>query len=169
MTAEHIRALNGIGFDGGTSQTDWSVRFQQLCEYKAKFGVCLVPKEYSANPQLGWWVLKQRYFYKLYQEGKPSPMTAERIRDIEEIGFEWDTAWNERCEQLCEFKIQFGHCLVPIKYSGNPKLGRWASKQRHQCKLYQEGKPTLMTAERIRELENVGIEWKQNSPPWSER
>jgi hypothetical protein len=64
MTEERIRALNGIGFDWGTSQTDyasvWNVRFQQLCEFKAQFGHCLVLQQYAANPTLGKWVNTQR-------------------------------------------------------------------------------------------------------------
>ena len=157
-TAEHIRALNGIGFDWRTSQTKWSVRFQQLCEFKEQFGHCLVPKRYSANPKLGNWVLNQRRIYRLYQEEKPSYMTGERIQELESVGFKWETGafnWSVRFQQLLEFKVQFGHCLVPIKYSAHPKLGRWVSHQRNNYRLYQEGKPSRMTGERIRELESI--------------
>ena len=99
MTDEHIRALNGIGFDWGTSQTDWSVRFQQLCEFKMQFGHCVVPRQYSAHPKLWRWVQNQRSNYRLYQEGKPSPMPEERFRELESVGFKWETtpaSWNER-------------------------------------------------------------------------
>ena len=92
MTDEHIRALNGIGFDWGTSQTDWSVRFQQLCEFKEQFGHCLVPQQYAANPKLGWWVHTQRSHYRWYQEGKPSDMAGVRIRELESVGFNWETS-----------------------------------------------------------------------------
>jgi hypothetical protein len=60
---------------------------------------------------------------------------------------------------LCEFKEEFGHCLVPNKYPANPKLGRWVMNQRSNYKFYQEGKPSPMSADRIRELENVGFKW----------
>ena len=96
MTAERIRELESIGVDWGTSKTDWSVRFQQLCEFKAHFGHCLVPTCYSANPQLGKWVSTQRSNYKLHQEGKPSSITAERIRELESIGFDWGTSKTDR-------------------------------------------------------------------------
>ena len=91
MTDERIRELESIGFDWGTSKTDWSVRFQQLCEYKVHFGNCLVPRQYTANPTLGRWITTQRRNYKLYQEGKPSPMTDERSRALESIGVDWGT------------------------------------------------------------------------------
>jgi hypothetical protein len=36
--------------------------------------------------------------------------------------------WRDQFKQLCEFKVQFGHCLVPTgKYSANPKLWKWIS------------------------------------------
>ena len=108
----------------------WSVRFEQLREFKVQFGHCLVPQRYAANPKLGHWVDTQRQCYKLYQEGKPSPMTAEHIRALDDIGFDWGTSktelastWSERFEELREFKVEFGHCLVPTQYAANPKLG----------------------------------------------
>ena len=173
-TAEYIRALNGIGFHWGTSKTDlasiWSVRFQQLCEFKVQFGHCVVPAKYSANPQLGRWVKDQRYHCKLYQEGKPNRMTAERIRELERVGFfDWGTrkndlgsTWSLRFQQLREFKVQFGHCVVPAKYSANPQLGKWVSNQRCHCKLFQEGKPNHMTADRVRELESIEFNSERN-------
>ena len=111
----------------------------------------------TKNPKLGRWVSTQRYHCKLYQEGNPSPMMAERNEELENVGFKWGTSktslgsvWSVRFQQLCYFKVQFGHCLVPrSKYSANPKLGKWVSTQRYHCKLYQEGKSSKMSAERI--------------------
>ena len=94
MIEERIRELESIGFDWGTTKTDlasiWSARFQQLREYKVQSGHCLVPYQYSANLKLGKWVSNERYQYRLYQEGKPSPMTEERIRELESIEFKWE-------------------------------------------------------------------------------
>ena len=66
-----------------------SVQLQQWCKFKAKFDHCRVPQRYAANPKLGKWVSWQHRNYKLYQEGKPSPMTAEHIRALDGIGFDW--------------------------------------------------------------------------------
>jgi hypothetical protein len=166
MTEEHIRALDGTGFDWGASNTDlafiWSVRFQELCDFKVQFGNCLVPNKYSANPKLAQWISTQRTQYRKYHERRRTSMTEERIRDLESIGFDWGTTktdwasiWSVRFQQLCDFKEQFGHYLVPFNYTANPKLGRWVSTQRGYYKLYQEGKPTPLTEDRIRELESV--------------
>ena len=75
--------------DGGLRHSQWQDLFRQLCEYKVQFGNCLVPQKYSANPKLGNWVAKQRSHYRLYQGGKPSYMTEERIRELESVGFGW--------------------------------------------------------------------------------
>ena len=92
MTEERIRDLESIGFDWGTTKTDWasiwSVRFQQLCDFKEQFGHYLVPFNYTANPKLGRWVSTQRGYYKLYQEGKPTPLTEDRIRELESVEFD---------------------------------------------------------------------------------
>jgi hypothetical protein len=172
MTAEHIRALNGIGFDWGTSKTDsaglsWYVRFQQLLEFKTQFGHCLVSQRYSANPKLGKWVSNQRCNYKLYQDGKPSPMSEERIQEFDSIGFDWGPSknnwaspvWRVRFQQLLEFKAKFGHCNVPSKYSANTKLGKWVSTQHSNYRFHQKGKRSLMTAAHIRALDGIGFDW----------
>ena len=166
--------------DGGVRHTQWCDHFRLLSEYKLQFGDCLVPKEYSGNPKLGRWVSHQRSNYRLYQEGKPSPITEERIRALESAGFHWGASktdlasvWGERLQQLREFKVQFGHCLVPFRYSANPTLGKWVSRQRNKYGLYQEGKPSPMTAERIRALESVGFDWETRKTDlasiWEER
>jgi hypothetical protein len=89
MTAERIQELDGISFYWGTSKTNWSARLVQLREFKAQFGHCLVPTKYPANPKLGRWVSNLRSRYRLYQGGKPDCITAERIRALDGIGFEW--------------------------------------------------------------------------------
>ena len=173
MTAERIQELENVGFKWGISKTDlrssWNERFEELREFKVQYGHCRVPKLYSDNPKLGYWVAKQRARYRLYQEGKPSHMTAERIQELENVGFKWDVrahivSWNERFEELREFKVEFGNCLVPKLYFDNPKLGMWVATQRARYKSQQEGKPSPMTAEHIQELESVDFEWDVRAP-----
>ena len=137
-----------------------------LLQFKAHFGHCLVPSKYSANRTLGYWVLSQRKNYRWYREGKPSPMTAERSRELDGIGFDWGTGkadltsiWSVRLQELCDFKSHFGHWRVPHKYSANLTLGHWVTSQRATYRLYQEGKPSSMTGERIRELDGIGFGW----------
>ena len=163
---KHKPSVNAADFeatdDEGIRHSQWRDQFRQLCEYKVQFGHCLVPVRYSANPELGNWVSTQRRNYRLYQEGNPRVMTAERIRALESVGFDWGKnhlTWNEKFYQLCQYKVQVGHCLVPNKYAANPRLGAWVCYQRRNYRLYQEGEPSPMTAERIRVLESIEFDW----------
>ena len=56
-------------------------------------------------------------------------LTDERKAQLDELGFIWkvrDRAdWNDRYEQLLEFKKENGHCVVPQHYSRNRALGKW--------------------------------------------
>ena len=95
-------------------------------------------------------------------QGKSSTMTEERVNDLEEIGYVWDSpgaARGERLDALRDFRTNYMHCNVPSNYSENPQLATWVKCQRRQYKLHMEGKPSNMTAQRIRDLESVGFEW----------
>jgi hypothetical protein len=65
----------------------------------------------------------------LYKDGKSCKMTPEHIRELNDIGFNWKTdrdfaaIWSARFNELCEYKVQFGHCSVPFRHSANPELG----------------------------------------------
>ena len=63
--------------------------------------------------------------------------------------------WRDQFKQLCDFKVQFGNCLVPKPYAANPKLGNWVVTQRSNCKLFPDGTPSRMPAERIRALNGI--------------
>eukprot|EP00977_Amphora_coffeiformis_P009632 scaffold2219_cov177-Amphora_coffeaeformis.AAC.8 len=105
---------------------------------------------------------------KLYEDGKKTTyLNDEKIQALENIGFDWgkrkgDALWDEKFQELLQFKETFGHCHVPIKWSENRILGRWVSTQRKEYKNWREGKRSLMTDERHRRLEAVGFAWAGN-------
>ena len=80
--------------------------------------------------------------------------------------------WRDNFQQLCEYKVQFGHCRVPVRYSANPKLGVWARSQRYG-RTMEEEKPCYTTDERIRALDAIGFDWgirrTDLASMWSER
>lgn len=133
-----------------TTHTD---RLEQLKEFKAQFGHCNVNIRYKANPTLGKWCNNMREQYKNYcrktkleQEGKDAeakqlpkcPMNADRVRLLEEVGFQWSTnrsggfdeAWDRRLEELKQYKQANGNCDVPHGYKENPVLAEWVHRQR---------------------------------------
>lgn len=56
-----------------------------------RHGDCDVPHSYPENQALSKWVSKQRQHYKLYIRGgdRTCSMTEERVRLLDEIGFDW--------------------------------------------------------------------------------
>ena len=73
------------------SEACWTARFAELVAYAEEHGDCNVPRRFEANKELGHWVKRQRTEYRLLMEGRTSSMTEERIANLNEIGFVWDT------------------------------------------------------------------------------
>ena len=163
ITAERIRALESIGFVWhrnnkalDANERSWREKLQMLSEFIGQFGHCNVPRKHK----LGQWAAYQQYCRRLYTEGKQTFISAERIKDLEGAGIVWRTnatLWNDRFQQLREYRGQHGHCLVPIRYSANPALAEWARRHRHLYKLHREGKKSTLRAERIQALESIGF------------
>jgi len=95
-------------------------------------------------------------------------MTEDRIAKLNDVGFVWDASskcanrrdekrWQEMFLRLKKYKEKNGDCLVPTKYSADPKLGNWVSNERRHFKLFSLKKPTSMTEDRKRKLEEVGF------------
>ena len=117
----------------------WVERYNELKEFKAQHGHCCVPNSYEANIVLGRWVKRQRYQYKLQQDGKRSSLTNERKVMLESLGFIWDShdaTWEERLRELYTFRDLHGHCKVPSSYPPNQELAIWAKRQRRLFKIY---------------------------------
>jgi hypothetical protein len=141
---------------------NWTERFEELLEFRSRIGHCLVPNNFPVNPPLAQWVKRQRYQYKLKQQSKRSTMSDERVQALEEIGFVWDShsaCWDEKLEELLQFREVHGHCNVPSRYAENRQMAVWVKRQRRQYKFYFESKPSSMTEERIAILEGLGFQW----------
>ena len=90
LTEERITKLDSIGFDWIPRLSGWDEMFQCIKLYKAKCGDCNVPIKFNENRKLGAWVSKQRFSYKMLEEGKKSSITEERIQKLNGIGFQWE-------------------------------------------------------------------------------
>ncbi|KAL9179467.1 hypothetical protein ACHAXT_008757 [Thalassiosira profunda] len=165
LNADRIAVLDAIGFQWNVAgDMFWEANFAALAAYKAEHGDVKVPRVYAKNPKLAEWVTEQRRQWKARGEGKPHILTDERTAQLDGLGMVWkvrDRAdWNDRYEQLLEFKKENGHCVVPQHYARNRPLGKWVAKQREQYRFYREGKHSFLTEERIDLLKSVGFVWK---------
>jgi len=85
---------------------------------------------------------------------------------------DYDTVWQGRFQELFEYKLTNGNCLVPSRYSPNPTLGHWVMTQRRQYHLLKNKKTTSLTDERINELDTLGFSWVVRDDPeatWNHR
>ena len=75
-----------------------------------------------------------------------------------------EIAWNQRYNELVEYKKVNGDCLVPQTYKPNKKLGYWVMQQRRQYRLQSDGKRNSLDgrvgAKRKQLLDDIGFVWK---------
>lgn len=165
MTTEREHKLSQLGFCWNADEVSWNNRYQELREYRAEHGDCLVPANY-ANASLAKWVGQQRFQYKLFTEGKPGGIAQERIDLLNELDFVWNTfdaIWSTRYEELRQYHEQHGNCRVPFEYHENPALASWVVEQR---RTYKQSARDGMPQDRINQLEELGFEWNVQYAKW---
>ena len=77
--------------------------------------------------------------------------------------------WSDRFEELVNFQVRHGHCLVPHVFPENPAMAQWVKRQRYQYKLLTSGKHSTLTQERVTALEQLGFVWDSHTVAWNER
>ena len=185
-TKFHVKALKEAGFVFDIPKHLWPERFEKLKAFKSKNGHTSVPKNYPPDMPFAAWVHRQRYFYKLFHEGKPNQLTQERIDMLNSIGFLWsgnayattpeesrlpkktiprkgvETTGEEAFEigfnALLAVKAEVGHFLR-ISHQ-RPYVRDFVAFQRRQYRLFKAGKPSNTTEDRIRRLEEIGLPWE---------
>ena len=179
MTEDKIKAMNSLDFKWSLREINgsWDNWLKQLKSYKDQYGDVDVPLKYKPNLALGAFVNRQRTEYRKLKQGLQSSLTANRIKDLNSMGFKWSirvsrTPWEQRLNELKNFKAEYGHTNVPSTYPPNQPLAYWIFKQRGQYRIYlkncmsrlpEDEKPVChMTADRIRMLNDLGFEW---NPP----
>ena len=160
LSADRFRRLEEIGFVWDPLVANWEEMFSALLNYKQTHGDFKIPRDWKDNPELGEWCQRQRNVYK---NNKLSP---ERIKRLEDIGFEWDpldAGWEKMFAALVAYKQGHRDCNVPAKWEGNSELGQWCYVQR---RTYRKNK---LSAERIQRLEKLGFIWERHETRWEDR
>jgi hypothetical protein len=162
ISLDRVAKLEALDFAWNAQQAAWKRHMEELAAFKKMHGHCHVPLAHKKFPNLGLWVKEQRRHYTLLKQGRPSHMTPERAKELDEAGFCWDTheaTWLERFRQLKDYKERHGDCLVPAQWAPNPKLANWCTHQRRQYKKFVDNKPCHITQPRIDMLNEVEFPW----------
>jgi superfamily II DNA or RNA helicase len=153
--------LDSIGFTWDVIDKLWFEKLGELALFKKNHGHCLVPLYYKENRSLGKWVTHQR------ERFKKKKLPKELVRKLDELGFSWEAgirklSWDERFNELVEFKKEFGHCIVPFRWSRNKSLSTWLNNQK------QYRKRGSLNDHQIKLLTDIGIVWEEVKD-WHER
>lgn len=102
MTEHRIEILEKAGLVWNLQTSTWETRLRELQEYLQEHGDCIVPTHYATNKALASWVKSQRKQYKMFRDGKASSMTAERISQLDMLGFTWELrgTWQQHKEKV---------------------------------------------------------------------
>jgi len=156
LTPEHLQQLISIGFEfiapKQAAVKSWDERFQDLVDYHEKFGHLNIPRVDKVNAPTRSWIRNQ---ITAFRKGTLDPAREEKLRGYG-VPFEKQKktpGWNERYEELIDFKDENGHVDVPQLYGGSTGLGRWVNRQRQFFQLDK------LSPEKIQKLEAVGFVW----------
>ena len=161
----------------------WLEHYQNLVDYKEKFGNCNVN---SKDSVLGGWVRCQR------KANNKQALRKDRKKMLDAIGFNWDprqsvinsrseAAWDVMYENMKAYHQEQGHCKLPslreLQRKSNTeetkrlkKLLTWTNTQRGRRKVTDAGeKQTVSTEGRVKYraitqkqidlLDQLGFEW----------
>lgn len=78
-------------------------------------------------------------------------------------------SWMAKFEELLDFRLKNGHCLVPNAFKDNLSLAEWVKRQRYQHKLKILGQHSTMTDDRMAALEKLEFVWNSHDAVWEER
>jgi len=92
MTKERKALLESVGFQWAKRKGNhsWYEKYNELIEYKNRFGNCDVATKFGPNPALGRWVSTQRSEYKKFHHRGSKHMNQEKIDKLNRIGFKWE-------------------------------------------------------------------------------
>ena len=150
-----VIALDRLGFDWDPRENYWQKKFEELNEYIRTHPKSKMP---TRRTPLGVWCDGQVLEYnKFLSNIKPCYITQQRINQLNSIGFIWNrmgNAWAQSFVSLKKYRHDCGHCHVPVNY-GDKTLFRWIAKQRKKYKNYKEGKKPALTAEQVKQLDEI--------------
>jgi hypothetical protein len=184
LADDQVNRLNSIGFkwEGDMVDFQWDQMLKRFNEYKDRFGNCLIPANCEDDPELGQWVRLQR---KLFNKGG---LLEARKEALDSIGFNWtpgpevrrqvyDSKWEERFQELVEFKRVHSNCRVPSqrKAQGTDLMGlsSWVANQR--MRRYPPANTTRARwptpQHEIDRLDSIGFIWraKDYNERWNNR
>lgn len=173
-----VKALEKLDIEWEPYKSHWMARYEDLKAFKEREGHVRVPYQIEGRHKLkngefrkpvydslGVWVKRQRFQYKMLQLGnmaKAAEMNAEKIRLLEELGFDWTLRvgtnvqshedWMESYERLRQYNKEHGHSKVTEHE--DKELFEWIRNQKVQLSKHE----TDLSEEQVSLLQECEIE-----------
>ena len=152
-----------------TLTASWDMMYACAKKYYETEGNLEIPRRYKTEEgyALGDWIFTQRSVYRGDSYGT---LGEERIRKLEDIGMVWDSvrdlSWQRYFAEAKAYFAEHGDLNVPYEYKAEngADLGAWIRRIRTYKKSGIQN--TYLTAERIAELEAMGMIWSVPDYLW---
>jgi len=161
LTDVREKALEGIGFNWERVNT-WEMQFQKLLNFHKKHGHCSISKSYE-DKDFQNWITRQRQNYHDKVAGKQSGLSDSKQKKLEELGFVFQPLkhiWDNKLNDLQEFKRKNGHIKVPHLLNGTKKthpLASWIYQNRSQMRVFANGEDSTLSKEHFDKLIDIGL------------
>ena len=173
LTPQRKAQLDSIGMIWEPRDWQWENGFRHAAAYFAEHGDLKVPARYEAEDGflLGHWLMNQ--WYAKGGRHHKKPLTENQIRRLEAIGMQWETKfdllWRDSYLAAKEYYQQHGSLEMPAGYITESGfcLGKWVRRQQYAYRNPEKGNAVL-TPERIRLLEQIGMRW-ESTDSWEHR
>ena len=135
------------------AERSWEDDFARLTEFHKLHGHRDMKLAAPADEALHKWTHKQR------QARKQDELTADRIHQLDQLGFIWETGellWERMLAILIVYKSKHGNCDVPRYWQEDPQLAIWVATQRNRQRLGE------LEPERVEKLQQVGFRWDES-------
>lgn len=152
-----LRASRSPGSRELSAAAAWEERLAELRKFSERHGHWNVPRGWSENPSLSYWVINLRYRLRA------GLLPEDRVRQLQDSGIVWSSAeeraesreqaWARMFRKLADFMNTQGHADVASARRPDRKLARWLANQRY---LMRSGN---LPEDRRKKLEGLGMLW----------
>ncbi|MEP7170031.1 MAG: Helicase associated domain protein, partial [Bacteroidota bacterium] len=153
-----IEKLELMGIDWKLNQKylhDWDDTYQKVFDYFKKNGSLIIPKKDKIHERLSGWLANQR------QQFNKGRLNEEQIGKLKLMNYNFElhtkNKWEERFNELVEFKRINGHMHVPAT---DILLFRWCIHVRVAFKKER------LSDERIKRFEEIGFRFDPHDDMW---
>ena len=156
LSKDKIEKLNLIDFPWDLKFARWMINYNKLLHFYKVNKSTKVPKSFDAN--LTHWCNMQRM--------NKDSLSEIQVKLLNEIDFKWnvlDEEFEDKINELLEYKAEYGDLLVPRRYPKNPKLANWVQRIR------SPKDKAILSEYKINRLNQIGFVWNVEDYNWNLR